>query len=406
MIFEVVLEFRFFADASVTAAAPAGATENCERDAASIAYLRASVDALMVENANLQLQVHALSTTAAPSEPPTPAPVPMARPEEFAIVVMTAFAPGFFPERARALQITWGHSFPRLIFVGVDSAAARDALQNEHHCSQRDVAIPDDPGAPTHAEFTCFDNNAQLKVVLLPTCSDDGHSPKGTSCKAQEGLLHVVRYEPTWFATANWFAVVDDDVFLWRSEFFRWAARIDGDPATVPMAMTPFGFEMHNVCKPFVNVSDALPKVPVPAMFGMVSRALLVRQVPLLLNGSLMAVSREFDTLHDVSWGVLMYNTRPWTSVVAPYCDARSPLACSNRHVFVHAIRVDEWLKPNLTCPVQVVQDALPVYFENSFERGASGPPRTAEAPPVERQLWSNAECGEFQLPPTVTASG
>lgn len=257
-----------------------------------------------------------------------------------------------FPERAMALQTTWGHSFPWLLFVGVDSEKARISLLDEHHCSMRNVTAQDEPDALPHAEFTCFDNNARLKVVLLPKCDDDFHSPQGTSCKAQEGLLHVVKYEPTWFADAKWFAVIDDDVWLWRSEFLRWAGRIDVDPATEDMVITPFGAEMHNPCNPILGARETLPKVPVPAMLGMISRTLLKRQLPLLLNGSLMAVSRQFGTLHDVSWGILMHNTRPWIGVTIPYCDARSPLGCSSRHVFVHAIRVEEWRESQRHMPV------------------------------------------------------
>lgn len=356
----------------------------------------------MIENANLKRQL------AAQQALPTPSPTlpPGARPEEIVFIIMTAFVRGFFPERAVALQRSWGHAFPRLLFVGVDTEVAR-AMLNENQCVIRDVAAPNEPGAPVHAEFTCFDDHARIKVVLLPPCTDDHHSPVGTSCKAQEGLLHVVKYEPEWFASAKWFSVCDDDVFLWRSQFLRWVGLIEGDPYNDSIALTPFGIEMHNLCHRVLDDRAALPKVPVPSMIGFVSKGLLVRQVPYLLNGSMVAISREFEELHDIAWGTLMFNLRPFVGVSIPFCDARTPLNCDKEKLFVHAIRVEQALKPNLTCPPQVVEEALPIFFENSFERGATPAPFHQRAPPITNQLWSKSQCVDFQptAPTTTTAA-
>lgn len=403
MLFEVVLELRFFAPSTPVANT---AAFDRERDSATIAYLRASVHALMVENENLKTTLaNSPAITSAPApvvvndatSPTTITPVLEANPEDFVIVVMTAFnSKSMFPERARDLQTAWGSGFPRLLFVGVDLPDARERLINEFGCSLREVRALDDAAAPPHAEYTCFEANARLKVVLLPGCDDDRHSPVGTSCKAQNGLLHVAKYEPTWLESAKWFAVSDDDVFIWRSEFLRWAARIPHDPATTEIAITPFGWSMHSICKPINNVERAPPVIPVTSIFGMISKPLLLRHLPFLINNTLVSLAQEWDQLHDITWGLLLHNTRPWKSVTIPWCDDRQPAGCSNRVVLVHAVRVESETMRTGYCRPSGDQRLYHSLFDDSFAHGAVPDPYWQDAPPIAKELWSKSQCAEF----------
>ncbi len=250
----------------------------------------------------------------------------------FIFLIMTSLSsPNYFPNRMRALFNVWGHHFPKLAFVGADSLAYRERLVNEYNCTKS--AVPD--------EYECF--SPMIRVVLLHACTDDGHTPIGTSCKCQEGLLHVMDNRKEWLVDANWIAVLDDDVFLWTDEFFPWMRHLD-QIETEEVVVQPQG-DIHSICQT-VSTRDYgfMPHIPVMSMFGMISKPLFARHESALRDNLLVKLAIEWEgtTLHDITWGLLLYSLQPYQFVRIPFCDDRDGRGCTNRVLFVHAVRGGE----------------------------------------------------------------